>query len=152
MSIAIVRGKRFTAFLPENSVPLLGGHPFEHTLKAQREESDFASGIRGEVRSRCKMFRCTVPMKLLRRYAERWWHHEKEDDRHQYRSPGDSYCMAAVQARRSHQTEPIPLSIGPVLIQMDMFSAELALGCSQKRCREWTCAGVISFAAASPLS
>jgi len=28
MSIEIVRGKRFTAFLPENRVPLLGGHPF----------------------------------------------------------------------------------------------------------------------------
>ena len=28
MSIEIVRGKRFTAFLPENRVPLLGCHPF----------------------------------------------------------------------------------------------------------------------------
>ena len=28
MSIEIVRGKRFTAFLPENRVSLLGGHPF----------------------------------------------------------------------------------------------------------------------------
>jgi hypothetical protein len=76
MSIEIVRGKRFTAFLPENSVPLLGGHPFEHTFTypplAQREASDFASGIRGEVRSSCKLFHCNASLKLLHRSAERW--------------------------------------------------------------------------------